>query len=146
MRTNVSRTTTGQPTAGDPRMNNRPHDVLLVEDDDLVRHALRRLLASDGRECVAAASAEDAQQLLTLHAPSFVITDLNLGGRLSGIDLLVWMRRSPRLRDVQTLLMTGDDPDETRLRLDAEGLRAVDVLSKPFDRGALTRLLARLGA
>jgi CheY-like chemotaxis protein len=146
MRTDVSSTTIRQSTAGETRMSERPHDVLLVEDDDLVRHALKRLLVTDGRECVATASVEAAQQLLVLHAPGFVITDLNLGGRLNGIDLLVWMRTSPRLRSVPTLLMTGDDRDETRLRLDAEGLSDVDILSKPFDREALTRLLARLGS
>jgi CheY-like chemotaxis protein len=146
MRTNVSSTTNRQPATGEPRRCDRRRDVLLVEDDDLVRHALKRLLVTDGRECIAAASVEDAQQLLVLHAPTFVITDLNLGGRLNGIDLLVWMRRSPRLRDVPTLLMTGDDRDETRLRLDAAGLTDVDVLSKPFDREALTRLFARLGS
>src|SRR4029077_12189043 len=71
MRTNVSSTTIRQSTAGETRMSERPHDVLLVEDDDLVRHALKRLLVTDGRECVAAASVEAAQQLLVLHAPGF---------------------------------------------------------------------------
>jgi CheY-like chemotaxis protein len=125
-----------------------PHlgDVLVVDDDDFVRHALKRLLVSDGRECVAAASVEDAQQLLSMHAPAFVITDLNLGGRLNGIDLIVWMRRSGRLAAVPTLLMTADDRDETRARLDAAGLGDVEILGKPFERAALTRLLAQVRA
>jgi CheY-like chemotaxis protein len=122
-----------------------PHqDVLVVDDDDFVRHALKRLLVTDGRECVAAASVEGAQQLLALHAPALVITDLNLGGRLNGIDLIVWMRRSPRLAGVPALLMTADDPDETRARLDDAGLGDVELLVKPFERGALTRLLGRV--
>lgn len=124
----------------------QPGDVLVVDDDDFVRHALKRLLVSGGRECVAAASVEDAQQLLTVHEPALVITDLNLGGKLNGIDLIVWMRRSPRLAGVPTLLMTADDPDETRVRLDDAGLGDVAILSKPFERGALARLLGQLPA
>jgi DNA-binding response OmpR family regulator len=120
--------------------------VLVVDDDDFVRHALKRLLVSGGRECVAAASVEDAQQLLTVHEPALVITDLNLGGRLNGIDLIAWMRRSPRLAGVPTLLMTADDPDETRVRLDDAGLGDVEILCKPFDREALARLLAQVPA
>jgi two-component system sensor histidine kinase and response regulator WspE len=118
----------------------------VVEDDDFVRHALKRLLNSDGRACIAAATVEAAQQFLTLqeHEPAFVITDLNLGGRLDGIDLITWMRRSPRLATVPVLLMTGDDRDEVRRRLDAAGLGDVDILSKPFERDAFEALLARV--
>ena len=45
-------------------VNSHATDVLLVESDDLIRFALRWLLSSDRRECVAVASAEVAQQLL----------------------------------------------------------------------------------
>ena len=145
MAANVSATTAKTPSG--PRASApHPGDVLVVDDDDFVRHALKRLLVTDGRECVAAASVEDAQQLLALHAPAFVITDLNLGGKLTGIDLIAWMRRSPRLAAVPAMLMTGDDPDETRVRLDDAGLRDVEILAKPFERGALTRLLGRVRA
>jgi CheY-like chemotaxis protein len=132
------------PTGALETTASRPRDVLVVEDDDFVRHALKRLLGSDGRPCIAAATVEAAQQFLVLHEPAFVITDLNLGGRMDGIDLITWMRRSPRLRDVPVLLMTGDDRDETRRRLDDAGLADVEILSKPFEREALAALLARV--
>lgn len=134
-----------RPTSELQTTASRPRHVLLVEDDDLVRHALKRLLVSDGRGCVAAASVEAAQQMLVVHEPALVLTDLNLGGRQNGIDLLVWMRSSARLRDVPVVLMTADDLVETRRRLDDAGLADVDTLSKPFERGALSDLLARLG-
>lgn len=123
-------------------VDGHPHtDVLLVEDDDLVRYGLKRLLTSTGRVCVAVASAEEAQQLLALHAPAFVITDFNLSGRWSGIDLLLWMWRSPRLHAVPVVLMTGADPTKARLLLEAVGLGHVGVLAKPFEGGELRRAL-----
>jgi CheY-like chemotaxis protein len=146
MRPSSSSTSTARISGAHRTTDSRPNDVLIVEDDDLVRHALKRLLVSGGRECVATASAEDAQQLLTLHAPALVISDLNLGGRLDGIGLLAWMQRSSRLQNVPVVLMTADDPHETRLRLDAAGLVQVDILSKPFEREALARVIANLGS
>lgn len=124
-----------------------PHtDVLLVEDDDLVRYGLKRLLSAEARVCVALASAEEAQQLLVLHEPAVVVTDFNLAGRWSGIDLLAWMWRSPRLHDVPMLLMTGADPATPRLLLDAVGLGHVGILAKPFEGSELREMLARLVA
>ncbi len=120
-----------------------PSDVLLVEDDELVRYAVRRLLVADHRPCLAAASVEEAQQLLAAHAPSLVLTDYNLAGRWTGIDLLAWMRRNPRLGRIPAVLMTGDDPDEIRDRLVARGLAGVEVLAKPFEPHELFAALRR---
>ena len=122
----------------------RSSDVLLVEDDDLVRYALRRLLVGCHRPCLATSSVEEAQQLLAGHEPSLVLTDYNLGGRWTGIDLLVWMRRTARLREIPMLLMTGDDPTEIRARLAAAGLGDVEVIAKPFEAAELIEVLAQL--
>ncbi len=127
-----------------PRPHDPPSDVLLVEDDDLVCYALRRLLVGCDRLCVATASVEEAQQLLAGHEPSLVLTDYALGGRRTGIDLLVWMRRSARLREIPMLLMTGDDPREIRARLVAAGLGDVEVIAKPFEAAELIEVLAQL--
>jgi CheY-like chemotaxis protein len=120
-------------------------DVLLVEDDELVRYALRRLLVRCHRPCFATSSVEEAQQLLAGHQPSLVLTDYNLGGRWTGIDLLVWMRRSPRLREIPMLLMTGDDPEEIGDRLAAVGLEGVEVIAKPFEAEELVSKLSGAG-
>ena len=81
--------------------------------------------------------------MLGAHAPSLVLTDYNLAGRWNGIDLLLWMRRSARLRNIPTLLMTGDDPEEIRGRLAAAGLGDVEVIAKPFEARELIEELAR---
>jgi two-component system response regulator HydG len=120
-----------------------PSDVLLVEDDELVRYAVRRLLVGSHRPCVATSSVEEAQQVLAAHAPSLVLTDYNLTGHWSGVDLLAWMRRSARLRNIPAVLMTGDDPQEVRERLAAAGLADVEVIAKPFEPAELFEKLSR---
>lgn len=129
-----------------PTTGSRRREVLLIEDDDLVRYGVKRLLAADGRVCVAVASVQEAQQLLALHEPALVISDFNLAGRYNGIDLLRWMWASPRLHDVPTLLMTGDNPIEARFLLDAVGLEHVEILCKPFEASELREMLGRLVA
>jgi CheY-like chemotaxis protein len=126
------------------RVHAHATDVLLVESDDLIRNALRWLLSSDHRECVAVASAEEAQQILAVHKPALVVTDLNLSGRWNGINLLTWMWRRSRLRNVPMLLMTGDNPDGARALLSADGLDHVEILPKPFERVQLKERLALL--
>ena len=106
--------------------------------------SLRRLLVACHRPCLAISSVEEAQQLLAGHQPSLVLTDYNLGGRWTGIDLLVWMRRSARLGKIPMLLMTGDDPREIRTRLAAAGLGDIEVIAKPFEAGELIEMLAQL--
>ena len=118
-------------------------DVLLVEDDDLVRFALRRLLAANHRPSVVTSSVEEAQQVLTVHRPSLVLTDYNLGGHWTGIDLILWMRRQSWLRGVPAVLMTGGDLEEVRGRLAEVGLGHVEVIAKPFEPRDLFDTLAR---
>ncbi|HEY4395005.1 MAG TPA: response regulator [Polyangia bacterium] len=121
----------------------RRSDVLLVEDDELVRFALRRVLAANHRPSVAISSVEEAQQVLTVHRPSLVLTDYNLAGHWTGIDLVLWMRRQAWLRDVPAVLMTGGDVAEVRERLTAVGLDRLEVIAKPFEPADLIAALDR---
>ena len=107
-------------------------------------HALRWLLSSDRRDWEAVASAEEARQLLAEREPALVVTDLNLAGQWSRIDLLAWMWRSSRLRGVPMLLMTGTDPDGARSLLRVAGLDHVEILPKPFERVQLKESLELL--
>ncbi len=123
--------------------NPRLSEVLLVEDDELVRFALRRVLVASHRACLATASVEEAQRVLAVHLPSLVLTDYNLTGHWTGIDLLLWMRRQVRLRDIPAILMTGDDLRVIRERLSAAGLEEVEVIAKPFEPRELIDSLDR---
>jgi CheY-like chemotaxis protein len=125
--------------AGNPRLS----EVLLVEDDELVRFALRRVLVASHRSCLSTGSVEEAQQILAVHRPAVLLTDYNLAGRWTGIDLLLWMRRHARLRTVPAVLMTGDDLETVRGRLVAAGLGDVEAIAKPFEPRELIGTLDR---
>lgn len=88
-------------------------NVLVVDDDDLLRATVRRVLTAEGFNAQAVSSAEEA--LLALRSgPVFdvIVTDLQMPG-LSGIDLLRLVRQSNL--DVPIVVLTGNPSLETAI-------------------------------
>lgn len=110
--------------------------VLLVEDDTAVRDVLARFLGTHGYEVVAAASAEEALDLVELHRIHILITDIVLPG-LDGFNMAAEIvRRSHRM---QMHFISGQF--DVSMALAAGWAADTPVLRKPF---ALFDLLALL--
>jgi DNA-binding NtrC family response regulator len=87
--------------------------LLIVDDEEEVRVALRQVLDADGYEIVEAGDGSTALTLLQSQPFHVVISDQIMPG-LSGIDLLKLVRvRHP---DVVRIMLTGDRDPETTLR------------------------------
>ena len=112
--------------------------ILLVEDDPGVRDAIRTHLIRFGYQVTAAADGAQAWTLLG-RGPRFaaILVDLYTP-RMTGHDLVARVRRTPRLRTVPIIVMTG----ERLPHLPA----AEAFLEKPFSREELAAALARVGA
>ncbi len=109
--------------------------VLVVEDEAPLRKFLRASLVSQGYRLLEAASATEALQLFTTHAPDVVLLDLGLPDR-DGIDLTRELRGFTAV-PVIVVSARGREDDKV-LALDAG---ADDYLTKPF---GVKELLARL--
>ena len=110
--------------------------ILIVEDENAAREALRDILGGLGYEVVAAASGEEAGLLPAEEPFDVLLTDLMLPG-IGGPQLVVGLRdRWPSLR---VILMSGYTEDEVARRGIAEG--TVRFLQKPFGMAALAREL-----
>jgi CheY-like chemotaxis protein len=103
-------------------------DVLLVDDDDLVRKALQTIVTSFGHRAHLAASGEEAiASLENGLAPDLVILDLNMPG-LGGAGTL------PRLRELSPtapILLSTGQVDQFAQDL-AAAHAGVTILPKPF--------------
>ncbi len=112
--------------------------VLVVEDDDAVREAVRSGLTMHGFDVSVAADGESAVQAVTRSLFDVVVLDVGLPA-MSGIDVCVHLRRQEI--DVPILMLSARDQVGDRVA----GLQAGadDYLVKPFD---LSELTARLGA
>jgi two-component system, OmpR family, copper resistance phosphate regulon response regulator CusR len=112
--------------------------ILIVEDESKLAHALQQGLEEEGYSAAVALSGEDALGLLERGAPDLVLLDLMLPKR-NGLSVLRELRRDGF--HVPVLLLTARDTVEDRvLGLDAGG---DDYLVKPF---AFPELLARVRA
>jgi FixJ family two-component response regulator len=117
--------------------------VVVIDDDESVRKALRRLIRSAGMAVTTHASAEE---FLAAGDPAAdcVIVDVRLPG-MSGLDLQRLLAETGR--DVAVVVMTAHD--DQVVRRTALGAGAVDFIAKPFDRdrllGAVARAVARVG-
>jgi PAS domain S-box-containing protein len=102
--------------------------ILLVEDEDEVRDAVRRQLESLGHRVVMATAAAEALLLLqSAGGPDLLVTDVVLGTGISGIDLALTARTSrPGL---PVIFMSGfTAPPEAQQRIRETG---APFLSKP---------------
>ncbi|MBL4684195.1 MAG: response regulator [Nannocystaceae bacterium] len=111
--------------------------VLLVEDDDLVAHALKRSLQREGYEVFHAANVDEALPAFDANPIDVVVTDLLMPGG-TGLDLLKKIEH----RDPQVpVIITADHSVQAA----AEAVRehAFDYLTKPVTRTRLSETVAR---
>ena len=97
--------------------------ILVVEDEEVIRTALRKLLNHNGYEVEEADSVEQATRR-DLHRYDLIISDLRLPGE-PGTELI---RQAP---DVPVLIMTSYA--SLRSAVDSMKLGAVEYIAKPFD-------------
>ncbi len=114
-----------------------PHNsrfVSIVDDDELMRGALRGLLKEAGLPARAYASAEEFLRSGTQHHSSCLIVDIRLAG-MSGLDLQARLEEQQIRTPIIFITAHGDE----RMRTQALRAGAADFLSKPFDDEVLLR-------
>jgi len=117
-----------------------PRIVLVVDDEDHVRTSMERVLASDGYTVLTAPSAEDALEVLRAHRVQVLISDYNMPGGMSGIDLFREVRRSHP--HVLRIMLTGERDPELAVRSinEAEVFRFIRKPWNNADLGTIVRL------
>lgn len=102
-------------------------DVLVVDDEAMVREIVAESLFDDGLRVTEAVSAEQALKIAgSSGAPEVLVTDVNLGTGMDGLQLAEEVRR--RWPSAGVVIMTGN-PAYVGTRPLEEGER---FLTKPF--------------
>ena len=101
-------------------------EILVVDDDDIIRDTLCELLSQD-HACQTAATAEEALTRLKSQLFDVVLTDVSMPG-LSGLELL--NRMVQLYPDTPVIIISGMSDEEQAQSLIRQG--AFDYLLKPF--------------
>lgn len=109
--------------------------ILIVEDEEIIRTALRKLLQRNKYEVSEANSVKEATSKFQLSSFSLIISDLRLPGA-PGTDLI-------RLSgDVPVLIMTSYA--SLRSAVDSMRMGAMDYIAKPFDHDEMVAAVKRV--
>ncbi|HXP40001.1 MAG TPA: response regulator [Candidatus Acidoferrales bacterium] len=115
--------------------------VAVVDDDALLRDALRRLLKASGLGAVSFESAEDLLNSGRLPEIACLIADIRMPG-ISGLELQAKLKAEQCPIPIIFITAHGD----TKMRIQAMCDGAVEFLTKPFDNTVLLELVhAALG-
>ena len=103
-------------------------NILIVDDEESVRHLLSRMLLRSGYECTLAADAAEARKFIKNRNFELILCDVTMPGE-SGIDFIRYV--AAEYPDTATMMVTAvDDPEiaETALEVGIYGY-----LIKPFN-------------
>jgi FixJ family two-component response regulator len=116
--------------------------IAIVDDEESIRKALRRLLASAGLEVESFSSGAEFLDSLRTHRPDCVVLDLHMP-LMSGFA--VQARLAEAGERIPVLVITGHDSPETRDQ--AYAAQPVAYLSKPVnDKDLLDAIERALGS
>lgn len=119
-------------------MNDLQQSVLVVDDEEPIRSALKKYLVQEGYEVTTAATGEEALKVLQRQKIACMLLDVRLPG-ISGVDLV------PRVMEMEpsvALLMLTAVNDATSAALCMQR-GAMDYLTKPIELTDLSRAIQR---
>jgi CheY-like chemotaxis protein len=112
--------------------------ALVVDDNRQMADALVEMLSVFGLKAKAAYGSGPGMVVLGAETPDIVFLDINMPG-VTGHEVLMFLRREPRLLNTPVVIVTSDDQPETKEK--AMKLGASSVLYKPAEFDAIEKVL-----
>ena len=125
-------------TISGPMASMQLKKVLVVDDEENIRHMLGAVLRSEDYEATLAASAEEAEGLLQTRQFDVVLSDIRMP-RVDGLELLDRIQRSHP--NVVVVMMSAYGTVDTAIEAMKRG--AYDYISKPFKPDEVILLLRK---
>ncbi|RLB52336.1 MAG: hypothetical protein DRI90_22240 [Deltaproteobacteria bacterium] len=113
--------------------------ILVVDDSDMTRESIKRLLEDEGYQVSSAVDGEDALRLAQEGHFDLISTDAMMPN-MDGYELTRALRAEPRHRDTPIMMVTSRDQTADRVLGFDAGVDAY--LTKPFNRSELLEIVA----
>ncbi len=114
------------------------HTVLIVDDDEMIRAFLIRLLSKQGYQVVAVKNGAEAMDYLDNHTPSLLILDIEMPV-MDGLEVQKTM--IAQNLSIPIIFITGFSSMDTTIKAIQRG--AYDYLTKPFSTKSVIELTKR---
>lgn len=119
-------------------MSKHPEKIMIVEDDILLLLVEERLVRRLGYEVAGTASEGDlALSKIKKLSPDILLIDINIKGKLTGLDILEHLNNEGV--DIPVIFLSGES-DRTKIEK-AKKLGCVDFLTKPVTANELSDAL-----
>jgi CheY-like chemotaxis protein len=112
--------------------------ALVIDDNRLAADGVCQMVSLLGLQARSAYGPREAMLTLRDNIPDIIFLDIQLPG-VDGFEVLSFLRREPRLKDVPVVMITSDDQPETALKARRTG--ALLTLVKPVSVEILERVL-----
>ncbi len=117
--------------------NHHPKRILVVDDEEMGRNALRDMLVRKVYECSIATNGYEALEMLKHESYNVMIVALNMPG-LTGLELLAEVKRN--YKNTRVIIFTGNSTEESAI--EAINLGADGYIRKPFNIDDVVRLIS----
>lgn len=105
----------------------KKHNILVVEDEELMRSILRKLLEVEGYQIITADSAENALEIFSTTDVELTLTDIRMAGK-DGLELLDQIKNIEN--EALVIIMTAYSSVDSAIAALRKG--AYDYITKPF--------------
>lgn len=118
--------------------------VLIVDDDEIERYALRQALALPTDQVIEAVAGREGLVLAREARPDLIFLDLSMPG-MEGFEVLTELRADPLTRNIPVIIFTSRDldPGERRRLASAEAIVLKSTLSREIISQAMAQALKR---
>jgi len=112
--------------------------ALVIDDNRQAADGVCRMVSLLGLQARSAYGPREAMLTRRDNIPDIIFLDIQLPG-VDGFEVLAFLRREPRLKDIPVVMVTSDDQPETALKARRTG--ALLTLVKPVSVETLERVL-----
>ena len=118
-----------------------PKSILVIEDDETMRLAMKRILEAEGYFVRVAADATELSTALDDHAVDLILLDVGLPW-INGFELAQLLKEHRELKKIPLVFVSGKSSEEDMKK--AFEIGADDYIKKPFDIEKFKRTVATL--
>ena len=115
--------------------------ILVIEDDETMRAAMKKIFESDGYTVKLAADGTELSKVLDDNSPDLILLDIGLPW-LNGFELGTMLKEHRDLKSIPLVFVSGKTSDEDIKQAFEVG--ADDFIKKPFDIDKLRKTVETL--